>query len=61
MWDAVLVVVVVAVCAGLIGRTFYRQFTGKGSCGCSCRGGGCAGGKLPDKGCGCPPPEEPQR
>lgn len=58
MWDTVLVIVVVAVCAGLIGRTLYRQLAGKGSCGCSCSGGSCGIGKPPASGCGCPPPEK---
>jgi hypothetical protein len=57
MWDTVLVLVVVGVCAVLIGRTFYRQLAGKGSCGCGCSGGSCSTGKPAGPGCGCQPPD----
>lgn len=58
MWDTVLVVVVVGVCAVLIGRTLYRQLRGKGSCGCGCSGGSCSTGMPSGPGCGCPPSEQ---
>ena len=58
MWDTALVIVVVAACVVLLGRTLYRQLAGKGSCGCSCSSGSCTPGKSPTSGCGCPPPEK---
>ncbi|MEW6501502.1 MAG: hypothetical protein ACOY8P_05815 [Thermodesulfobacteriota bacterium] len=54
-WDTVLVVVVVAACAGLLGRRLFRQLRGKGSCGCSCGSGGCPAGRPTGPDCGCPP------
>ena len=38
MWDTALVLVIVGVCAGVLGRAIYRQLKGKSSC-----GGGCSG------------------
>jgi hypothetical protein len=41
MWENVLIIVIVGVCAIFILRRFQRQLKGKSGCGCSCSG--CSG------------------
>lgn len=60
MWQNILVLIIVAVTALLVARSFYRKFTGRSSCcgGCASKGS-CSGGNpatlrpLKDSGCGC--------
>lgn len=51
MWETVLVVLVVVVCAFFIGRRFYNQFKGTSGCGCSCSNTGCSGTEARDTCC----------
>ncbi|MBQ3033129.1 MAG: hypothetical protein IJD28_02010 [Deferribacterales bacterium] len=44
MMDTIVVVLVVAVAAAVIGLKFYRTLSGKGGCSCACNAGNKNGG-----------------